>query len=162
MEVTVMGDRPETGSRCPSRGSLDEGPTTAAASAQSAADLTQNERATMGADAALAAKVAALGQVARACALSREHLELATTKTRRGHCEHGDGATANLFAELRGELADVAGYGGLFRWRGLWSWRLWAVVFLAGLQWRLLRCGPVRWWRVALVIGLLATGRPTE
>ena len=36
----------------------------------------------------------------------------------------------DLFAELRGELADVAGYGGLFRWRGLWTWR---VVFVAAL-----------------------------
>lgn len=114
----------------------------------------------MSTDATLTAKIAALGQVARACALSREHLELAAAKTRRGHQEHGDGATADLFAELRGELADVVGYGGLFRWRGLWTWRLWCVVYLAGLQWRLLGCRPVRWSRVAFVLALVGIGRP--
>ena len=88
-------------------------------------------------------KLAALGQVAGACGLSREHLSLAQEKTRRGHREHGDAAVVDLDRELRGELADVAGYAGLYRWRGVWSWRLWAVVVLAGLQWRLLgRCRP--------------------
>ena len=96
----------------------------------------------MATDATLTAKLHALGQVARACGLSRDHLELAKTKTRRGHLEHNDAATADLVAELQGEVADVAGYGGLCWWRGLWSWRLWAVVALAGLQWRLLRCRP--------------------
>ncbi len=86
----------------------------------------------------LDAKLAALNDVARACGLSREHLGLATAKTRRGHHEHDDAATVDLAAELRGELADVAGYGALCWWRGLWTWRLWAVVALAGLQWRLL------------------------
>ena len=86
----------------------------------------------------LDAKLAALKQVARACGLSRGHLWLAGEKTRRGHHEHGDAETVDLAAELRAELADVAGYGALFRWRGLWSWRLWAVVALAGVQWRLL------------------------
>ena len=113
----------------------------------------------MSTDATLTAKIAALGQVARACALSREHADLAQEKTRRGHQEHDDGATADLFGELRGELADVAGYGALCRWRGLWSWRLWCVVFLAGLQWRLLRGSPVRWWRVVFVAGLWGLAR---
>ncbi len=91
----------------------------------------------------LTAKLQALGQVARACGLSRDHLELARTKTRRGHLEHhNDAAKADLAAELRGELADIAGYSALCWWRGQWSWRLWAVVALAGLQWRLLRCRP--------------------
>ena len=89
-------------------------------------------------DATLTAKLEALSQVARACGLSRGHLELAGEKTRRGHHEHNDAATVDLAAELRGELADVAGYGALCWWRGLWTWRLWAVVALAGLQWRLL------------------------
>jgi hypothetical protein len=111
-------------------------------------------------DGILTAKIAALGQVALACALPRGHLELAAAKTGRGHDEHGDGATVDLFAELRGELADVAGYGGLFRWRGLWTWRLWCVVFLAGLQWRLLCWRPVRWWRVAFFAVLAGIGRP--
>ena len=87
----------------------------------------------------LDAKLAALEHVARACGLSRGHLWLAGEKTRRGHLEHhNDGAAIDLVAELRAELADVAGYGALFRWRGLWTWRLWAVVALAGVQWRLL------------------------
>jgi hypothetical protein len=86
----------------------------------------------------LDAKLAALEHVARACKLTPAHLELAGEKTRRGHLEHNDAATVDLAAELRGELADVAGYGALCWWRGLWSWRLWAVVALAGLQWRLL------------------------
>jgi len=111
-------------------------------------------------DATLTAKIAALGQVARACALSRAHLELAATKTRRGHWEHGDGATLDLFAELRGELADVAGYGALCRWRGLWGLRVWCVVFLAGVQWRLLQAAPVWWWRVAFALGLWGIARP--
>ncbi len=89
-------------------------------------------------DATLAAKLEALEGVAHACGLSREHLGLAGEKTRRGHLEHNDAATVDLAAELRGELADVAGYGALCWWRGLWTWRLWAVVALAGLQWRLL------------------------
>lgn len=90
-------------------------------------------------DAILAAKLEALGQVARSCGLSRGHLWLAGEKTRRGHLEHhNDAATVDLAAELRAELADVAGYGGLCWWRGMWSWRLWAVVVLAGVQWRLL------------------------
>ena len=92
----------------------------------------------MATDATLTAKLQALGQVARACGLSRGHLELAKTKTRRGHLEHNDAATADLVAELQGELADISGYAALFRWRGQWSWRLWAVVALAGVQWRLL------------------------
>ena len=69
----------------------------------------------------LTAKLQALGQVARACGLSRDHLELAKTKTRRGHHEHGDAETVDLAAELRAELADVAGYGALCWWRGLWT-----------------------------------------
>jgi hypothetical protein len=89
-------------------------------------------------DPTLAAKLQALGQVARACGLSRGHLGLAGEKTRRGHHEHGDAETVDLAAELRAELADVAGYGALLLWRGQWSWRLWAVVALAGVQWRLL------------------------
>jgi hypothetical protein len=93
-------------------------------------------------DATLAAKLQALEQVARACGLSRDHQDLATAKTRRGHQEHNDAATVDLVAELRAELADVAGYGALCLWRGQWSWRLWAVVALAGVQWRLLRCRP--------------------
>jgi hypothetical protein len=96
----------------------------------------------MATDATLTAKLQALGQVARACGLSRGHLELAKTKTRRGHLEHNDAATADLVAELQGELADISGYAALFRWRGQWSWRLWAVVVLSALQWRLLRCRP--------------------
>ena len=96
----------------------------------------------MATDATLTAKLQALGQVARACGLLRDHLELARMKTRRGHYEHNDAATVDLAAELRGELADLAGYGGLCWWRGQWSWRLWAVVVLSGLQWRLLRCRP--------------------
>ena len=89
-------------------------------------------------DAILTAKLEALEGVARACGLSRGHLWLAGEKTRRGHLEHNDAATVDLVQELRGELADVAGYGALCWWRGLWSWRLWAVVALAGVQWRLL------------------------
>jgi hypothetical protein len=69
-------------------------------------------------DPALTAKLRALGQVARACRLSREHLALAQEKTRCGHLEHGDGATADLWGELRAEVADLASYGALFRWRG--------------------------------------------
>ena len=34
------------------------------------------------------------------------------------------------------------------------------VVLLAGVQWRLLCYGPVRWWRVALALGLLGIARP--
>lgn len=86
----------------------------------------------------LDAKLAALNDVARACKLTPAHLDLATTKTRRGHHEHNDADTVDLAAELRGELADVAGYGALCLWRGQWSWRLWTVVALAGVQWRLL------------------------
>ena len=86
----------------------------------------------------LDAKLAALEHVARACKLTPAHLDLATAKTRRGHHEHDDAATVDLAAELRAELADVAGYAALFRWRGQWSWRLWTVVALAGVQWRLL------------------------
>jgi len=86
----------------------------------------------------LDAKLAALKHVARACKLTPAHLDLATTKTRRGHHEHDDAETVDLAAELRAELADVAGYGALLLWRGQWSWRLWAVVALAGVQWRLL------------------------
>ena len=89
-------------------------------------------------DATLTAKLEALSQVARACGLSRGHLWLAGEKTRRGHHEHNDAATVDLTAELEAELADVAGYGALCLWRGQWSWRLWAVVVLAGVQWRLL------------------------
>ena len=86
----------------------------------------------------LGEKLRALGQVTRSCHLSREHAALAITKTRRGHAEKGDAVTTDLWEELREELADVAGYAGLFRWRGQWSWRLWACVALAGLQWRVL------------------------
>ncbi len=93
-------------------------------------------------DATLAAKLQALEHVARACRLTPAHLGLATVKTRRGHHEHDDAATVDLTAELQAELADVAGYGALCLWRGQWSWRLWAVVALAGVQWRLLRCRP--------------------
>lgn len=89
-------------------------------------------------DPTLAAKLEALEGVARRCGLSRGHLGLAGEKTRRGHHEHNDAATVDLAAELRAELADVAGYGALCLWRGQWSWRLWAVVALAGVQWRLL------------------------
>ena len=92
----------------------------------------------MATDVTLTAKLEALGQVARSCGLSRGHLWLAGEKTRRGHLEHNDADTVDLVAELRAELADVAGYGALCWWRGLWSWRLWAVVALAGVQWRLL------------------------
>ena len=86
----------------------------------------------------LDAKLAALEHVARACRLTPAHLGLATAKTRRGHHEHDDAATVDLTAELEAELADVAGYGALCLWRGQWSWRLWTVVALAGVQWRLL------------------------
>ena len=89
-------------------------------------------------DATLAAKLQALGEIAWACGLSRAHLALAEEKTRRGHIEHDDGATVDLWHELREEIADIAGYGAWCKWRGLWGWRLRAVVFLAGLQWRLL------------------------
>ena len=69
----------------------------------------------MATDATLTAKLQALGQVARACGLSRGHLELAKTKTRRGHLEHNDAATADLVAELQGErgLAHTCGTYGL-------------------------------------------------
>ncbi len=98
----------------------------------------------MDTDQTLAAKLEALEQVARACGLSPAHIALAQDKTRRGHREHGDAVTVDLWTALREELADVAGYGALFRWRGLWTWRLWAVVVLARVQWWLLSRGPHR------------------
>jgi hypothetical protein len=83
-------------------------------------------------------KRAHLEAVARSCRLPLFHWQEAVEKTDRGHREHHDADTIDLLAELRGELADIAGYGALCKWRGQWSWRLWIVVVLAGLQWRIL------------------------
>ena len=86
----------------------------------------------------LTAKLLTLRRIAATCHLPAGHLAIAEAKTRRGHREHHDADTVDLHDELRGELADVAGYGALMRLRGLWGWRLWVIVLLAGLQWRLL------------------------
>ena len=89
-------------------------------------------------------KIGAVRKVTRRCFLCGAHLALALEKTRRGHEDRGeDLAGLDLWTELRQELADVAGYGGLFMLRGLWTWRLWAAVFLVGLAWRTLGRGSV-------------------
>ena len=83
-------------------------------------------------------KLEALRRIGATCFLPAGHLAAAEAKTRRGHREHHDADTVDLHDELRQELADLAGYGALMRLRGLWTWRLWVIVCLAGLQWRLL------------------------
>jgi hypothetical protein len=86
----------------------------------------------------LADKLLAVMRVWSSCHIPTAQWGLAELKTCRGHREHNDAATLNVASELRGELADIVGYVGLAAMRGEWSWRLWLVAVLAGLQWRLL------------------------
>ena len=89
----------------------------------------------------LADKLIAVRQVSESCHIPTTQRVLAGIKTNHGHCQHNDAATLDVAAELRGELADIVGYAGLAALRGEWSWRLWLVAVLAGLQWRLLGSG---------------------
>lgn len=84
-------------------------------------------------------KLRAVCRVAECCGIAREHRLEAYEKTCRGHREHGDDvAELDIAGELRGELADVAGYGALALLTGRWTWRTWAAVTLAGWAWRVL------------------------
>lgn len=84
-------------------------------------------------------KLRAVCRVAEACGIPRAHRLAAYEKTCRGDRDHGDDvAELDIAGELRGELADVAGYAGLALLTGRWTWRTWAAVTLAGIAWRVL------------------------
>ncbi len=82
-------------------------------------------------------KLRAVCGVAERCGLAREHRLAACAKTVAGHREHGDDLDQlDVAGELRAELADVVGYGGLAVLTDRWTWRTWAAVMLVGWAWR--------------------------
>lgn len=88
----------------------------------------------------LISKLESLALVAVSTRLSTSQFALCLRRMVAGHEQHGDDCSGlDLREELREELADVACYCALARLRGEWSWRLWLVAALSGLQWRLLR-----------------------
>lgn len=88
-------------------------------------------------------KLTAAAEVCRACYLPQAMRRQVGERMTAGHDEHaGEGLPADLQAEAREELADVAGYAALARLTGEWGWRWAAAVVLSGLAWRVL--GDVR------------------
>jgi len=90
-------------------------------------------------DATLADKLAALERITRRAGWPELDRASAQVKFTRGHLEHGDGiASVDCAGEAFEEALDLAGYAVLAKLQGRWSWRWWLVVFLAGIQGRLL------------------------
>lgn len=60
------------------------------------------------------------------------------SKVEEGHNRHGNSHTLKIIPEALLEAVDIPGYGAIARVRHEWSWEWWIIVFLAGVQARLL------------------------
>jgi hypothetical protein len=92
-------------------------------------------------DATLADKLAALERITRIAGWPWCIRQNASEKMEEGHyANRGVRPCADVNCAFEGteEACDLAGYAALAKLQGRWSWRWWLVVFLAGIQGRLL------------------------
>lgn len=87
----------------------------------------------------LAEKLAVLERITKTAGWREIDRACAEVKFTRGYADHGDDiTTVQCVGEAFDEALDLSGYAAISRLQGRWSWRWWLVVFLAGIQGRLL------------------------
>lgn len=90
-------------------------------------------------DATLHDKLAVLERITKTAGWREIDRACAEVKFTRGYADHGDDiTTVQCVGEAFDEALDLSGYAAISLLQGNWSWRWWLVVFLAGLQGRLL------------------------